>query len=426
MGELITRVLTKENLKTAYETVVRNKGTSGVDNMKVSDLKLYLQENWGNLKSKFEIGEYQPLPILGIEIPKSSGGTRLLGVPTVFDRMMQQSIHQVLQPIFEPEFSDYSFGFRPQRSAHQAVLKAQEFINEGYQDIIDIDLKSFFDIVNHDYLMTLLYRKVKDPILLKLILKYLRSPIEISGKLQKRRQGVPQGSPLSPLLSNIILNELDKELELRGLRFVRYADDFSIFVKSKLAAVRVKESVRRFIERKLHLKINEEKSSIVRPQKYEYLGYGFVSSFKKGSKGKYQLVVSKKSFDELKRKIKYITRKTIPASFDERIQRLRWLMYGWINYFKHANIHNKLKDIDSWVRSRLRYCVWHHWKKPNKRMRSFIRLGIKPGISYAWSRSRMGGWAIAQSPIMRMTITLKRLKQRGYISFLDYYHKTRS
>ena len=426
MEELITKVLTKENLKTAYETVVKNKGVGGVDKMKLSDLKLYLQENWENLKSKLAIGEYQPNAILGMEIPKSSGGKRLLGVPTVFDRMIQQAIHQVLQPIFEPDFSDYSYGFRPRRNAGQAILQAQEFINEGYQDIIDIDLKSFFDIVNHDYLMTLLYRKVKDPILLKLILKYLRSPIEISGKLQKRCQGVPQGSPLSPLLSNIILNELDKELELRGLRFVRYADDFSIFVRSKLAAVRVKESVRRFIERKLHLKINEEKSSIVRPQKYEYLGYGFVSSYAKGSKGKFQLVVSKKSLEELKRKIKYITRKTIPASFDERIQRLRWLMYGWINYFKHANIHNKLKDIDSWVRSRLRYCVWHHWKKPNKRMRSFIRLGINPGISYAWSRSRMGGWAIAQSPIMRMTITLKRLKQRGYISFLDYYHKARS
>ena len=426
MDELITRVLTKENLKTAYETVVRNKGVGGVDNMKLSDLKLYLQENWGNLKSKLAIGEYQPKAILGIEIPKSSGGKRLLGVPTVFDRMIQQAIHQVLQPIFEPDFSNYSYGFRPRRSAGQAILQAQQFINEGYQDIIDIDLKSFFDIVNHDYLMTLLYRKVKDPILLKLILKFLRAPIEISGKLQKRRQGVPQGSPLSPLLSNIILNELDKELELRGLRFVRYADDFSIFVKSKLAAVRVKESVRRFIERKLHLKINEEKSSIVRPQKYEYLGYGFVSSYARGSKGKFQLVVSKKSFEELKRKVKYITRKTIPASFDERIQKLSWLMYGWINYFKHANIHNKLKDLDSWVRSRLRYCVWHHWKKPNKRMRSFIRLGINKGIAYAWSRSRMGGWAIAQSPIMRMTITLKRLEQRGYMSFLNYYHKARS
>ncbi len=426
MDELITRVLTKENLKTAYETVVRNKGVGGVDNMKLSDLKLYLQENWGNLKSKLAIGEYQPKAILGIEIPKSSGGKRLLGVPTVFDRMIQQAIHQVLQPIFEPDFSNYSYGFRPRRSAGQAILQAQQFINEGYQDIIDIDLKSFFDIVNHDYLMTLLYRKIKDPVLLKLILKFLRAPIEISGKLQKRRQGVPQGSPLSPLLSNIILNELDKELELRDLRFVRYADDFSIFVKSKLAAIRVKENVKRFIEKKLHLKINEEKSSIVRPQKYEYLGYGFVSSYKKGSKGKYQLVVSKKSLKELKRKIKYITRKTIPASFDERILRLKQLMYGWVNYFKHANIHNKLKSIDSWVRSRLRYCIWHHWKKPNKRMRSFIRLGIRPGISYAWSRSRMGGWAIAQSPIMQMTITPKRLEQRGYIPFLDYYHKIRN
>ncbi len=423
MENLISKVLDKQNLKIAYEKVVRNKGVGGVDKLEVSDLKAYLKENWHDLKQQIEQGKYQPRAILGVEIPKSNGKKRLLGIPTVFDRMLQQSVYQVLEPIFEPEFSDYSFGFRPKRSAGQAILQAQEFINQGYNHIIDIDLKSFFDLVNQDFLMTLLYRKVRDPLLLRLILKFLHAPIEISGQLKRRRQGVPQGSPLSPLLSNIILNELDKELERRGLRFVRYADDFSIFVRSSFSAIRVKASIKHFIESKLHLQINEDKSSIVRPLKYEYLGYAFVSSYKKGDRGKYNLVVSKSSFKELKRKIKYITKKVIPASFDERILRLKWLMRGWLNYFKHASIKLKLKSLDSWVRSRLRYSIWHDWKKPDKRKRSFIRLGVKPGIAYAWSRSRMGGWAIARSPIMRTTVTLNHLKRRNYASFSDYYHK---
>lgn len=426
MENLISKVLDKQNLEIAYEKVVRNKGVGGVDKLEVSDLKTYLKENWQNLKKQVERGKYQPRAILGVEIPKSTGKKRLLGIPTVFDRMLQQAVYQVLEPIFEPEFSDYSFGFRPKRSAEQAILQAQEFINQGYNHIIDIDLKSFFDLVNQDFLMTLLYRKVKDPQLLRLILKFLHAPIEISGRLKRRRKGVPQGSPLSPLLSNIILNELDKELENRGLRFVRYADDFSIFVRSSFSAIRVKASIKRFIENKLHLQINEAKSSIVRPLKYEYLGYAFVSSYKKGDSGKYNLVVSRSSFKELKRKIKYITKKVIPASFDERILRLNRLMRGWLNYFKHAKMRPKLKCLDSWVRSRLRYCIWHDWKKPDKRKRSFIRLGVKPGNAYAWSRSRMGGWAIAQSPMMRTTITLSRLKQRSYVSFSDYYRKITS
>jgi len=423
MKDLLTKVLEANNLRTALKSVVRNKGASGVDNLKVSELEPYLKSNWYNLKTKIEKGEYLPKPILGVEIPKKNGSKRLLGIPTVFDRFIQQSINQALQTIFEPEFSVFSYGFRPNRRATDAVLKSQEFINQGYTFIIDIDLRKFFDMVNHDYLMSLIYQKVKDPVLHKLILRFLRAPISLSGVLHKRRQGVPQGSPLSPLLSNIVLNNLDKELERLGLRFVRYADDFSIFVKNKTTAEKVYKYIKLFINRRLHLEVNEDKSSIVRPYKFEFLGYAFVSSFIKGDRGKYQLIVSKSSLKTLKYKIKQITRKTIPASFDERILRLRQLMYGWLNYFKYANIKLKLRDLDSWGRSRLRYCIWHHWKKPNKRMRSFIRLGVKPGISYAWSRSRMGGWAIAQSPMMRTTITLNRLKQRGYISFSEYYHK---
>ena len=374
MENLISKVLDKQNLKIAYEKVVRNKGVGGVDKLEVSDLKAYLKENWYDLKLQIEQGKYQPQAILGVEIPKSNGKKRLLGIPTVFDRMLQQAVYQVLEPIFEPDFSDYSFGFRPRRSAGQAILQAQEFINQGYNHIIDIDLKSFFDLVNQDFLMTLIYRKVQDPLLLRLILKFLHAPIEISGRLKRRRKGVPQGSPLSPLLSNIILNELDKELENRSLRFVRYADDFSIFVRSSFSAIRVKASIKRFIESKLHLQINEDKSSIVRPLKYEYLGYAFVSSYKKGDRGKYNLVVSKSSFKELKRKIKYITKKVIPASFDERILRLKWLMRGWLNYFKHASMQVKLKGLDSWVRSRLRYCIWHDWNRAIASSRTPLKL----------------------------------------------------
>lgn len=409
----------------AYQNVIRNKGASGVDKLETSELKHYLQGNWEQLKTELETGVYQPQPILGIEIPKTSGGKRLLGIPTVFDRMIQQSIHQVLSPMFEPDFSPFSYGFRSDRNAGQAILQAREFINSGYSHIVDIDLKSFFDKVNHDYLMSLLYRKVKDPLLLRLIWKYVRSPIEISGNLHKRRTGLPQGSPLSPLLSNIVLNELDKEMDSRGLRFVRYADDFSIFLRSRKAANRVKRGISQFIRERLHLEVNQNKSAICRPHNFEYLGYGFVPTYKKGDREKYQLIVSPNSLKELKRKIKVITRKTTPASFEERIQRLNTLMYGWLNYFKYASIYNKLKQLDGWIRDRLRYCIWHHWKKPNKRMRSLIRLGKTPVDAYRWSRSRMGGWRVACSPILGTTITIARLQQRGYIPFLDYYLKIR-
>ena len=255
---------------------------------------------------------------------------------------------------------------RPGKNATQAILQVLAYINQGNGHIVDIDLKSFFDEVNHDYLMTLIKRKVRDSMVLRLIWKYLRSPMLIDGKLQKRRKGVPQGGPLSPLLSNIVLNELDKELEQRELRFVRYADDFSIFLKTTRSAHRVKRRITRFIETRLHLQVNEKKSAICRPLNYEYLGFAFESSYQKGVRGQYQLVVSKASWQELKYKIKKITRKTIPASFDERITRLNLLLRGWLNYFKPASIFGKLKTMDGWVRNRLRYCIWHHWNRAKR------------------------------------------------------------
>ena len=418
---MIASILSKGNMTQAFHQVRKNQGAAGVDGISVNDLAANLRQRWDSIKHQVETGSYQPDPILGVEIPKPSGKKRLLGIPTVVDRVLQQALQQQLSPIFEPDFQQHSYGFRPNRNAHQAVQQALENINDGYQDIVDIDLKSFFDEVSHELLMTLIYRKVKCPLTLKLIRKFLRSPISINGKLVKRRKGVPQGSPLSPLLSNIILNELDKELTKRGHRYVRYADDFSIYLRSKTAARRVGNSIYLFLKTRLRLPINYEKSGIRRPSKFYLLGYGFVPVFKKGSKGKYQLVVDRKALRKLKAEIKSITRKTIPASFDERIARLNLLSRGWINYFKLANMYGKLRDIDIWIRRRLRGCIWHDWKKLNRKMKNLIRLGVRPDIAYSWSRTRMGRWAVACSPILSTTITNERLERRGYISMLSYY-----
>jgi len=258
---------------------------------------------------------------------------------------------------------------------------------------------------------------------LRLIRKWLRSPIQINGKLVKRRKGVPQGSPLSPLLSNIMLHELDRELERQGLRFVRYADDFSIYLRTKATARKVGNNIYKFLKTKLKLSINREKSGIRRPVQFIILGFGFVPTYVKGERGKYQLVVSEKSWEKLKQKLKTITRKTTPMSFDERIEKLNEVQRGWVNNFRMASIHGKLKELDGWLRNRLRYCIWHHWKKPERKRKNLIRLGVDAEHAYAWSRSRMGGWAIAQSPILITTITVDRLVKRGYISLLELYNQ---
>ena len=418
---MIEQVLNRRNVMQALLHVVSNKGSAGIDKMPVKELYAYLSENRERIEAELRHGKYLPQPIRGVAIPKSNGKTRLLGIPTVVDRMLQQAVAQVIAIRFEMDFEDYSYGFRPNRNAQKAVLKAQEYINSGYQHIIDIDLKSFFDEVDHCILLQLLYRKVKCPLTLRLIRKWLRAPIEIEGKLVKRRKGVPQGSPLSPLLSNIMLNELDKEMERQGLRYVRYADDFSIYCKSNWQARKIGNQIVSFLKNKLKLPINREKSGIRRPVNFTILGFGFVPTYVKGEKGKYQLVVSDKSWESLKQKIKAITRKTTPATFDERISRLKALQQGWLGYFRMASIQGKLRDIDSWVRNRLRYCIWHNWKKPERKRKNLIRLGVDQNHAYAWSRTRMGGWAVAQSPILITTINLKRLEMRGYIAMLDYY-----
>lgn len=418
---MIEKVLNRKNMLYAYQQVVKNDGSAGVDGMRTSELQAYLQSHRVELEEQVRSNKYRVQAIKGVEIPKSNGKTRLLGVPTVVDRLLQQAVSQAIMPLWEIEFLAQSYGFRPNKNALQAVLKAQEYINEGYTQIVDIDLKNFFDEVDHCILLELIYAKVKCKTTLRLIRKWLRTPIQIKGKLEKRRKGVPQGSPLSPLLSNILLHELDKELNKLGIRWLRYADDFSIYCKSKQEAKEIGNKIYLFLRDKLKLTINREKSGIRKPVQFELLGYAFVPTYKRGEKGQYQLVPSAKSWKRLKQNLKTLTRKTTPMSFDERIQRIKQVQRGWLNYFRIASLRVKLGDLDGWLRNRLRYCIWHHWKKPERKRKNLIRLGVEQEMAYRWSRTRMGGWAVAQSPILVTTITLQRLKKRGYEAMLDYY-----
>ncbi|WP_375580458.1 group II intron reverse transcriptase/maturase [Marivirga tractuosa] len=421
---MIEQVFKRKNLLKAYRQVVRNKGASGVDGMPVQELTSHIEANRDRILTDILNHRYVPQAIRGVEIPKSNGKVRLLGVPTVTDRWLQQSVSQVLMSKYELDFADHSYGFRPEKNIHKAVTQALKYINDGYQDIVDIDLKGFFDEVDHAVLLELLYQKVKCRTTLRLIRKWLRAPILINGKLMKRRKGMPQGSPLSPLLSNIMLDVLDKEFVRKGYRYVRYADDFSIYTKSKAEAKRIGNEVYLFLQSKLKLPINREKSGIRRPSNFELLGHGFVPTYKKGEKGKYQLVAKKSSWGSLKRKLKGITKKTRPYKFEERLKKLAEICRGWVNNYRLASIQAKLKALDEWLRNRLRYCIWHDWKKPERKRKNLIRLGVDKDHAYAWSRTRKGGWAIAQSPILITTITLSRLRRKGYESMLSYYLRT--
>ena len=420
---MIEKVLQAKNLHIAYQRVVSNKGASGIDGMEVTELKSYIYKHRNSILTTILNGKYVPTAIRGVAIPKPNGKVRLLGVPTVVDRWLQQAVSQQLAISFELNFEEESYGFRPRKNLHQAVTQSLKNINDGYQDIVDIDLKGFFDEVQHYKLLQLIYNKLKCRTTLWLIRKWLRAPILIKGRLHKRRKGVPQGSPLSPLLSNILLDVLDKYLKGKGLKFIRYADDFSIYTQSKATARQIGNEVYMFLKNKLDLPINRTKSGIRRPNNFELLGHGFVPIYKRGEKGKYQLIVIKRSWESLKRKLKAATKKTMPYSFEERLQKLKEIWMGWVNNYRMASIHHKLKQLDEWLRNRLRYCIWHDWKKPERKRKNLIRLGLRQGQAYAWSRTRMGGWAVAQSPILITTITLSHLRRKGYESMMDYYLK---
>ncbi len=418
---MIERVVHPYQLQKALEHVIANKGSAGVDGISVREIRKKFADKKLQLIKAIKTGSYQVQPILGITIPKGNGKTRLLGIPTTTERVLQQAVAQGIAPLFEPEFSSNSYGFRPNKNARQAVGQAREYIHQGLNHIVDTDLKNFFDEVDHCLLLNLVYQKVKCKTTMRLIRKWLRAPIKINGKLQKRRKGVPQGSPLSPLLSNILLHELDKELTRRGLKFVRYADDFSIYCKSRTQAKSTKVVVEKFLKNKLKLTVNEEKSGVRKPVNFTILGFGFVPVYKKGSKNQYQLVVGEKAWKRLKERLKSITQKTTPAKFMERLTKIKEVQRGWLTYFRGTNIMGKLRDLDGWLRNRLRYCIWHDWKKPERKRKNLLRLGVDQDHAYAWSRTRKGGWVVAQSPILGTTITLKRLKHRGYLSLTELY-----
>lgn len=419
--KMIEMIVNPWNLKHAIRQVISNKGSAGVDGMTVYSLHDYYRTHREELLSSLRGGVYLPQPIKGVEIPKGNGRFRLLGVPTVVDRMLQQAVGQVLCSHYDFAFADFSYGFRPNRNALQAVRRSLGYINGGLTYIVDIDLKTFFDEVDHCLLLQILYRKVKCRMTLRLIRKWLRAPISLNGKLVKRRKGVPQGSPLSPILSNILLNELDKKLDELGAKYVRYADDFSLYCNTEHEAELLRTTIIQYLDEKLHLPINEEKSGLRRPDEFTILGYGFKWKPSPDGHGEYYLIVSAKRWKSLKSKLKEITRKTTPHSFDTRVAKLKEVQRGWIQYFGLARIYWEVDRVDKWVRNRLRYCIWHDWKKPIRRRKSLIRLGIDAITARKWSNTRLGGWAVARSPILTTTITMARLHRRGYQSMLTIY-----
>lgn len=415
---LLEKIVDKRNFFEAYKKVVANKGSSGIDGMGVDELLPYLKENYKTLKANLLNGEYKPQPVKRVEIPKPNGGVRLLGIPTVVDRLIQQSINQVINPIFDKEFSNSSYGFRPGRSAHMALKQTQSYINEGYKQVVDMDLEKFFDNVNHDILMNLISRKIEDKRVLKLIRKYLNSGIISKGMLVKSEQGAAQGGPLSPLLSNILLDELDKELERRGHKFCRYADDCNIYVKSKRAGERVLKSITNFLERKLKLKVNTEKSAVSSPTRRKFLGYSFYYG-----KGGIKFRVHNKSYERLKEKIRKITNRNISMNFNYRIKKLNEIIVGWVNYFKLADMKNKLKELDSWIRRRLRACIWKTWKLVRTRFKNLMKLGVPKQKAWEYSNTRKSYWRTSKSPILNKTITNQRLINHGFKSLSSQYEK---
>lgn len=413
---MIEQILSQGNMERAFKRVTANKGAAGVDGVDTTELGEVLAEQWPRIKTQILEGSYTPQPVRRVKIDKPGGGVRLLGIPTTTDRLIQQAIGHVLSPIYEPVFSEYSYGFRPGRSAHDAIQQALSYINQGYDWVVEVDLKSFFDKVNHDYLMHLVSQRIGDKPLLKLIRRYLQSGVMEGGVVSPSRQGTPQGGPLSPLLSNILLDELDKELERRGHRFVRYADDCSMYVGSRRAGERVLASLTRFIEEKLHLQVNRRKSGVRKASKMKLLGYGFYRS-KEG----WSLRVASKSLIRFKAKLREVTRKTWPVSMDKRLERLSEVSRGWVNYFKFADARSHLKRMDQWVRSRLRYCIWTQWKRVRTRYKALRKLGVNHRKAYIWANTRKGGWHTAHSYVLTGTITNARLRRKGYTGLVEFY-----
>ena len=419
--ELLEKVLSKENLNKAYKQVYKNKGASGVDGVTIEELFSYIKEHKEEILYKIRNRKYKPQPVRRVYIPKENGKQRKLGIPSVIDRVLQQAIVQVLTPIYEEQFSNSSYGFRPGRCCEQAVIKALELFNDGYDWVVDIDLQSFFDEVNQDKLIGIIRRTVKDGNLVSLIRKFLQSGVMEKGVIQETKKGTPQGGNLSPLLSNIMLNELDKELEARGLNFVRYADDCLIMVRSEKAANRVMESITTFITKKLGLKVNVEKSKVARPNEIKYLGFGF---YKKSSQKVWRPKPHIKSIEKFKTKLHDILIRSKSINLDERLLKLKQVIYGWVNYFKIADMKRLLLiEIDPWVRRKLRVIIWKQWKKIRKRYTCLRKLGISHRDAYVTTNSRRGYYHIAHTRVLETAISKERLNKRGLVNSLDYYLK---
>ena len=416
-SKLLEKVIDRNNLNLAYKRVKRNGGSHGVDGMKVEELLPYLKQHGDQIRHDLLDGKYRPQPVRRVEIPKpDGGGVRLLGVPTVVDRMIQQAIAQVLTPVFEKEFSNYSYGFRPGKSARDAIKQAQVYINEGYTTVVDIDLEKFFDRVNHDKLMYLLSKRIKDKQLLKLIRRYLESGIMIGGLVSPSREGTPQGGPLSPLLSNVMLHELDMELERRGHHFCRYADDCNCYVKSRRAGDRVMTSITRFIEQRLKLKVNRDKSAVDYVHRRRFLGFSFY-----WMKGEYRIRVDAKSIKRLKDKLRLLTSRSSGWSMDARIYRLNQVIRGWVNYFSLADMRRHCLLLDEWLRRRLRMCYWKQWKKVRTKIANLIRLGLSVRKAREYANTRKSYWHTANSWILSKTLTNAYFEKVGLLSLSSVY-----
>jgi RNA-directed DNA polymerase len=392
-------VCERENLKQALRQVKANKGSAGIDRMTVGQLSDYLKEHWPEIREQLLNGTYEPQPVRRVEIPKPDGGVRKLGIPTVLDRLIQQAVMQVLQRRWDRTFSDHSYGFRPGRSAHQAIAQAQQYIAEGYGWCVDLDLEKFFDRVNHDKLMGRIAQRIEDKRLLKLIRAFLNAGVMENGLASPSVEGVPQGGPLSPLLSNLVLDELDRELERRGLRFVRYADDCNIYVRSERAGQRVMKSMTRFITKKLKLKVNETKSALARPQERKFLGF----SFRVGPELK--RIIASEALDRFKRRIREITRRAKGVSIKTTIEELAPYMRGWRSYFGFCETPEVLMGLTRWVRLRLRAALWRQWKTPRRRRAALLERGVRPRLASNTAGSGLGPWYLARAKALSVGLS---------------------
>ena len=416
--KVIERVLSKDNLNEAYKQVVRNKGASGIDEMTCEEVKDYLKVSGDKLINQILNREYQPLPVRRVVIPKPNGGIRKLGVPTLVDRIIQQALVQVLTPIFEPTFSEYSYGFRPNRRCQNAIDRTLELINNGYEWIVDLDLEKFFDNVPHDKLIRIIDNEVKDSDITSLIMKYLKAGVMVNGTFEETNVGTPQGGNLSPLLSNVYLTLLDKELENRGLHFARYADDCVIFVKTENAAKRVMYSITRFIETKLKLKVNATKTHITRPNNLKYLGFSFYKDTKENI---WKSKPHKESFKRLFLKLKELVKRSWSIDLTYRIKKINEVLRGWINYYRKSSMKSRLEKLSTWLRNAIRVVIWKQWKLPCTRQQALIKLGLSENEAKCVSNSRKGYQHICHCWSITKAITNSRLKKRGLIDPLDYY-----